>query len=377
MVDIDYYELLEVDRDASFEEIKKSYRKLALKYHPDRNPGNREAEERFKLINEAYQVLSDKEKRALYDRYGKNGLENRGFEGFSHSSFDDIMNFFEEMFGGESFGGFGFGQRGSGEKYPLDLSLQIQIDFNEAFFGAKKEIEFEYKTPCLECKGTGAKNGEFITCPECHGRGQIYYRQGFMTFSQTCPKCSGVGKIAKKMCLKCHGLGYEKKREKITINIPEGIDNEDRIRVSGKGNIGINGQRGDLYITFYVKEDEHFVRYNDDIYLEVPIFFTQAILGETIKIPTPRGEKELKLPPNTKDKEQFRFKGEGAKNVRTKRVGDLIAQVKIEFPKKLNSEQKELLKKLQESFGIDSKPHEKKFENLFDKIKSWFKEQKA
>ena len=371
MVEIDYYELLEVDRTATPEEIKKAYRKLALKYHPDRNPGNKEAEEKFKLINEAYQVLSDREKRALYDRYGKSGLENQGFEGFSHSSYEDIMDFFESVFGG-SFGGFGFGKRRNDQKYPLDLSLEMEISFNEAFFGTKKEIEYEYRVPCNACSGTGAKNGEIQTCPECAGRGQIYYRQGFMTFSQTCPRCKGSGKTAKEKCAKCKGLGYERKREKITINIPEGIDNEDRIRVSGKGNIGINNERGDLYITFYVKEDEHFVRYNDDIYLEVPVFFTQAILGETIKIPTPRGEKELKLPTGAKDKQQFVFRGEGAKNVRTGHIGNLIAQIKIEYPKKLNSEQKELLEKLQESFGIESKPHEKKFESVFDKIKGWF-----
>ena len=370
MIDIDYYELLEVSKDASFEEIKKSYRKLALKYHPDRNPGNKEAEERFKLINEAYQVLSDKEKRALYDRYGKRGLENQGFEGFSHSSYEDIMDFFESVFGG-SFKEFGFG-RSSEQKYSLDLSLEMEITFNEALFGTQKEIEYEYKIPCDACKGTGAKDGILSDCPECRGRGQIFYRQGFMTFSQTCPSCLGSGKITVSKCDKCNGLGFKKNKEKIKINIPEGIDNEDRIRIHKKGNVGFGGERGDLYITFYVQEDEHFVRYNDDIYLEVPIFFTQAILGETINIPTPRGEKELKLPPGTKDKQQFVFKNEGAKNVRTKRVGNLIIQVKIEYPKKLNQEQKELLEKLQKSFGIESKPHEKKFETLFDKIKSWF-----
>ncbi len=371
MVDIDYYEILEVSKTASQEEIKKAYRKLALKYHPDRNPGNKEAEEKFKLINEAYQVLGDKEKRALYDRYGKQGLENRGFEGFSHSSYEDIMDFFESVFGG-SFGGFGFGRERRDQKYQLDLSLQMEIRFDEALFGCQKEIEYEYKSPCPSCKGTGAENGEISTCPECMGRGQIFYRQGFMTFSQTCPKCNGIGEVAAKICSDCKGLGYERKKEKIKINIPEGIDNEDRIRVAGKGNVGPSGERGDLYITFFVEEDEHFVRYNDNIYLEVPVFFTQAILGETIEIPTPRGKKELKLPQGAQDKQQFVFKGEGAKNVRSGKRGDLIAQIKIIYPKKLNEEQRELLRKVQESFSIESKPHEKKFESVFDKIKNWF-----
>ncbi|WP_200762403.1 molecular chaperone DnaJ [Nitrosophilus alvini] len=373
MVDLDYYEILEVERGATFDEIKKAYRKLALKYHPDRNQGNKEAEEKFKLINEAYQVLSDENKRAIYDRYGKSGLENQGFEGFSHSSYEDIMEFFESVFGG-SFGGFGFGNRKrDDQKYPLDLSYEMEISFEEAIFGTQKEIDYEYKIPCSACGGTGAKDRELQVCPECGGNGQIYYRQGFMTFSQTCPRCNGSGRIIKEKCPECKGLGFERKREKITINIPEGIDNGDKIRVSHKGNIGINGQRGDLYITFYVKEDEHFVRYNDDIYLEVPVFFTQAILGETIKIPTPRGEKELKLPAGVKDKEQFVFKGEGVRNVRSGHKGNLIVQIKIVYPKKLTEEQKELLLKLQESFGIESKPHESVFENVFEKIKGWFK----
>ncbi len=374
MVDIDYYEVLEVDRNASFEEIKKAYRKLALKYHPDRNPGNKEAEEKFKLINEAYQVLSDEEKRALYDRYGKAGLENQGFSGFEQSSYDDIMDFFESVFGQAFGGGFGSHHRSRRQdKYPLDLSIEIEISFQEALFGTQKEIEYSYKVPCEACKGTGAKDGKLSACPECHGRGQIYYRQGFMTFSQTCPRCGGSGESAAERCDACGGKGFTTKHETIKINIPEGINSDNRIRVQGKGNMSASGLRGDLYIYVHVQEDDHFVRYNDDIYMEVPIFFTQAALGETITIPTPRGERELKLHPGTTDKEQFVFKGEGFKNVNTGRYGDLIAQVKLIFPKKLTAEQRELLEKLQESFGVESKPHEEKFSSIFDKVKSWFK----
>ncbi len=372
MVDIDYYEILEVDRNASFEEIKKAYRKLALKYHPDRNPGNKEAEEKFKLINEAYQVLSDEEKRALYDRYGKSGLENQGFQGFGNTSYEDIMDFFESVFG-QTFGG-GFTQRRrKEEKYPLDLAIEVEVSFEEALFGTKKDITYRYKAPCEACKGTGAKDARLSTCPECHGRGQIYYRQGFMTFSQTCPRCGGSGESAQEKCPECAGRGYEIKEETITIEIPEGIDSDNRIRVQAKGNVSPSGLRGDLYINIYVKEDEHFVRYNDDIYMEVPVFFTQAALGETITIPTPRGERELRLPIGTKDKEQFIFKGEGFKNIHTGRYGNLIAQVRLIFPKKLTDEQKELLHKLQESFGVESKPHEEKFSSIFDKVKGWFK----
>jgi len=369
-VDIDYYEILEVSRSATLEEIKKAYRRLALKYHPDRNPGDKEAEEKFKLINEAYQVLGDEKKRAIYDRYGKAGLENQGFSGFSQSSYDDIMDFFEQVFG--SAFGRGFGRQRNEQKYPLDLALELEIDFKEALFGVQKEIEYDYKVPCSACRGTGAKDGFLHTCPECHGRGQIYYRQGFMTFSQTCPRCDGRGEVAKEQCPVCYGYGFTTQKERITVDIPEGIDNEDRIRVPLKGNVSPKGQRGDLYITIYVKEDEHFLRHGDDIYMEVPVFFTKALLGETITIPTPRGERELKLKIGTKDKEQFRFKGEGFKNIRTGRKGDLIVQVKIIFPARLSPEQKELVKKLEESFGIESKPHEEKLSSIFDKIKGWF-----
>ena len=371
MVDIDYYEILEVRRDASLEEIKKAYRKLALKYHPDRNPGDKEAEEKFKLINEAYQVLSDEEKRALYDRYGKAGLENRGFGGFSQSSYDDIMDFFEQVFG-STFGG-GFGRRRSERKYPLDLGIEIQISFEESLFGTQKEIEYSYKVPCSACKGTGAAGGILQACSDCGGRGQIYYRQGFMTFSQTCPTCNGSGEVAKDRCQECHGKGFKIEKETITVEIPEGIDNEDRIRVQGRGNVSSDGRRGDLYITVYVEEDEHFLRHGDDIYMEVPIFFTKALLGESITIPTPRGERQLKLHIGTKDKEQFRFKKEGFRNVRTGHVGDLIVQIKIVQPTKLTQEQRELIQKLEESFGVESRHHEEKFSSLFEKIKGWFK----
>ncbi len=371
MVDIDYYEILEVDRSASFEEIKKAYRKLALKYHPDRNPDDKEAEEKFKQINEAYQVLSDKEKRALYDQYGKAGLENQGFSGFDQRSFDDIMDFFESVFG-ETFGG-GFRQRRKEERYPLDLAIEVDISFQEALFGTTREIAYTYKVPCEACKGTGAKGGKLSTCPECQGRGQIYFRQGFMTFSQTCPRCGGSGESAAERCEECTGQGYKTKREKIKIDIPEGVDTGSRIRVQGKGNLSPSGQRGDLYISIHVEEDDHFVRYRDDIYMEVPIFFTQAALGEKITIPTPRGERELQLKVGTKEKEQFVFKGEGFKNIHTGHKGNLIVQVKTVYPDKLNEEQKELLHKLQESFGVESKPHEEKLSSLFDKVKSWFK----
>ncbi len=375
MTELDYYELLEVTKDSDKSTIKKAYRKMAMKYHPDKNPDDTDAEEKFKAVNEAYQVLSDDEKRAIYDRYGKSGLEGHGQGGGFSGGFDDISSIFEEMFGGGGFGGFGGSSRRERKtyNYNLDIAVEVSVEFNEAVFGTKKEIKYTYKDACPDCKGTGAKDGKLSTCPHCQGQGQIHMRQGFMTFAQTCPHCQGTGQAATDKCGTCNGLGYKEKEDKFDVSIPEGVNDGNRIRVSNRGNIAPNGQRGDLYLQINVKEDSHFIRHGDDIYLEVPIFFTQVALGAKIKIPGLRGELQLKIPAGTKDKEQFKFEGEGVKSVQGYGKGDLIVQIKITYPKTLNNEQKELLEKLQESFGLESKPHESNFENMFDKVKGWFK----
>ena len=375
MREMDYYELLEISRDATGAEIKKAYRKLALKYHPDRNPDDQEAEEKFKLINEAYQVLSDDEKRAIYDRYGKEGLAGQGMgSGFGNASMDDIMDIFNSFFGGGSFGGgFGERRRDPSQKYALDFEIELTLAFNEAVFGCQKEIDLRYKRPCSSCGGTGAEEGKLQTCDYCGGQGQVLMRQGAFQFAQTCPKCEGEGRIALNVCSACHGEGYNESEEHVTIDIPAGVDSGNRLRVRGHGNESRNGQRGDLYVTFHVLEDEHFIRSGNDIYIEVPVFFTQAILGETITIPTLDGEKELDLRPGTKDKEQFVFQEEGVPDVHSGRKGRLIAQIKMVLPKKINDEQRELLEKLQESYGVESRPHKSTFESAFERVKSWFK----
>lgn len=374
MEDFDYYEILGVERGASADEIKKGYRKMAMKYHPDRNEGSSDAEEMFKRVNEAYQVLSDEDKRALYDRYGKSGLESHGYSGFSGRNFDDIFgdlgSIFDSVFGG----GFSSGTRKkSGEKYNLDFAMELDLSFKEAIFGCKKEIKVRYKESCSECKGSGAKGGKVESCKDCGGRGQVFMRQGFMTFAQTCPKCQGSGEIVKEKCQKCSGKGYEESSESIEVVIPEGVDTDNRIRVSRKGNIGKDGTRGDLYLVISVEEDEHFLRHGSDVYLQVPLFFTAVPLGATLKIPSLRGELELKIPANTKDKEQFIFRGEGVKDIHSKQKGNLIAQIKITYPDKINDAQRELLEELNHSFGIKSgAPHAKSFEGVFEKIKGWF-----
>jgi len=371
-VEIDYYEILEITRSADSGEIKKAYRKLALQYHPDRNQGDKEAEEKFKAINEAYQVLSDEQKRSTYDRYGQAGLDSQGFSHFSDMRYEDVMgdlgSIFESVFGG----GFSGGSPKQKRKYNLDLEAEVTLAFNEAIFGTKKEVNFSYRKPCDTCEGTGSKDKSKTTCKECKGKGQVYYRQGFMTFAQTCPTCNGKGSVVSNPCSICHGKGFEQVEDKVTIDIPEGIDHDNRIRVAGRGNVDEHGHKGDLYILVHVKEDKHFVRHNDDIYIEVPVFFTQVALGETIKIPTIRGETELELPLGAKDKQQFIFKREGVKNVHTQQLGSMIAQISVRYPKKITKEQRELLQKLQLDFGVNSKNKDENYDGVFDKIKNWF-----
>jgi len=363
-VDFEYYEILQVSKTASKAEIKKAYRKLAMKYHPDKNPDDKEAEEMFKKINEAYEVLSNEDKRALYDQYGKAGLDGHMGSSGGFSGFEDI---FEEF--------FGFGGRSSKPQrrtpYNLDILIEVEIDFKEAVFGVKKEVEFDYFTICKECDGNGAKKSH--TCEMCGGAGQVFVRQGFMSIGQTCPTCSGSGIIIDEECNECKGAGYKVNADKVEIDLPAGVDTGMRMRVSGRGNEDFNHQRGDLYIQIIVKEDKVFKRRDDDIFVEVPVFFTSAILGDKIKIPTLTGEKELEIKPHTKDGKRYLFKGEGIANVHSGLKGNLIAILKIVYPEKLTDEQKELLEQLHKSFGGEVHPHKSIFEEAIDKVKGWFK----
>lgn len=364
MEEFDYYEILEISRGASGNEIKKAYRRLALKFHPDRNQGDKEAEEKFKKINEAYQILSDEQKREIYDKYGKDGLNGGGFGGFDGFDMGDIF---------ESF--FGRGdrkRRAKVDKYELDVELPLTIEFMEAVNGAEKELVYTIKKPCKSCDGTGAKDGKTQSCPTCGGAGQIHRRNGFISFAQTCPKCGGSGTIITQRCGSCHGAGYELEEKKYQFKIPKGVDSGMKIRVAEKGNLSKTGEFGNLYVVIRIKDHEKFIRNGDDVYVEVPIFVTQAMLGETIKISALYDEKELKLNVGTKDGEQFIFQNEGIENVRTKQRGRFIAQIALKMPKKLSDEQITLVKKLQESFGI-SVGESVNDENFFDKIKNLFK----
>ncbi|MSN95791.1 molecular chaperone DnaJ [Campylobacter sp. FMV-PI01] len=360
MSELDYYEILEISKDADSNTIKKAFRKLALKYHPDRNQGNLEAERKFKEINEAYQCLGDEEKRKIYDRYGKAGLgSSSGFRGF-----EDFSDIFESFFGD----GFSRSTKKRVDNYVLDVEINLRVDFKDAVFGTQKELKYKIKKPCKTCDGNGGKKN---TCKTCGGSGKFTQTRGFMSFVSTCPHCNGIGEIIVEKCKKCSGLGYEEEEICFKFDVPKGVDNGMKIRISQKGNLSKSGEYGDLYVNITVKEDDKFIRHGDDVYIEIPIFVTQAMLGENILIPTLRGEKNLKLHIGTKDKEQFILENEGIENIRTKEIGKLIAQISIKMPTKLNDEQIKMIQNLQESFGV--KTNEIAETSLFEKIKGWFK----
>ncbi|TQR29538.1 molecular chaperone DnaJ [Campylobacter sp. MIT 99-7217] len=373
-MEIDYYELLEISQNADKETIKKAYRKLALKYHPDRNQGDKEAEAKFKLINEAYEILSNDEKRSIYDRYGKEGLQGKS-AGFGFEDFD-LGDIFSNFFGG----GFTKSNKNKRsapkeDKYEASFAINLRINFKEAVFGCEKKIDFIFKQSCKECKGSGSKGGVMKTCPKCDGSGQVGLSRGFMTFVQTCENCSGSGVVPEEKCSACGGKGYEEIKENTSIKIPEGVDDGMSLRVPNKGNILKSGARGDLYVKIAVDEDENFIRDGNDVYLEIPVFFTQAALGQKISVPTLRSQALLELPVGAKDGDRFVLANEGIKDLRSGRLGRQIIQINVKFPTSLNAEQKELLNKLNESFGIqnDGLHHEQK--SLFEKITSWFKKE--
>ncbi|WP_104695047.1 molecular chaperone DnaJ [Helicobacter salomonis] len=368
---MDYYEVLGVDKRADKETLKKAYKKLALKYHPDRNLGDKEAEEKFKEINEAYGVLGDEQKRQIYDRYGKEGLEGR-----AGSSFSDLNDIFSSFFGEDSIFGnaFGFSKPETRFKIPKDTLLSLELSFKEAVFGCKKSIKNIYKTLCKDCSGSGAKEGKLSTCGLCKGKGQTYVQQGFMTLSSTCSRCQGRGQIATDKCMSCKGEGFVMASEEFSLDVPEGIDAGNRIRVAQRGNEYQAGKRGDLYLEALVGADEHFVREGMHVFIEVPVFFTSIPLGSTIMVPSLKQELELQIPPNTANRAQFIFKNQGVKDVNSARHGDLIAVIKIVYPERLDDKQRELLLKLHESFGYQSEPYKSVFEVCYGKVKRWWQD---
>lgn len=338
----DYYEVLSVGREATESELKKSYRKLALKYHPDKNPDNQEAEERFKEASEAYAVLSDEKKRRIYDQYGHEGLEGAGFSGTR--GFDDIFSSFGDIF--EDFFGFGSGRRSrSGARSGSDLRYDLTLEFMEAAFGAEKTISIEKAETCPTCGGSGCEPGtQPEICSYCRGTGQATRTQGFFTVSTTCPSCRGKGKTISNPCSNCKGSTQVFVEKTVSVKIPAGIDSGSRLRLTGEGEAGIGGgPSGDLYVFIHVKEHEKFIRKNTDIISMIQISFIQASLGDTIKVDTLEGEETLKIPKGTQYGETFRLPGKGIPSLRGYGRGDQIVQVQIVTPKNLNKKQVALL----------------------------------
>lgn len=354
----DYYEILGISREASSDEIKKAYRKLALKFHPDRNPGNKEAEEKFKESAEAYSVLIDSEKRSIYDRYGHEGLRGEGFTGFT--GFDSsIFRDFEDILGdffGFSFGNF-FGTRSKRRRYypqrGRDLGLELEITLEEAAFGTEKEIKLSRSESCAVCHGSGMSPGtKKSSCHYCQGAGQVRYDQGFFTISRTCTNCRGSGEIITSPCKECYGSGKKKVKRVLTVNIPAGIDDGSRLRVAGEGEAGDAGaSRGDLYILIHIKKHKFFEREDDNLYCQISLSFPQAALGGKVEIPTLEKSEILKIPSGTQAGEVFRLRGKGVRSFHSNGKGDLFVRIKVETPKNLTKDQKELLRKFGQSRG--------------------------
>ena len=380
----DYYELLGAAKTASVDELKKAYRKKAVQYHPDKNPGNKEAEEMFKKVSHAYEILQDPEKRAAYDRYGHAAFEGpgvgvgRGRGGMSGAGgFHDPFDIFREVFGQQGGGGggifdemFGGGGRDSGRD-GSDLRYDLEITLEEAARGAEKEISFRKPATCERCDGTGAEPGsKKITCPTCRGAGQVRRSGGIITFTQVCPTCAGSGSKIEKPCTACHGEGRVVKTAKLNVRIPAGVDNGSRLRSTGNGEAGLaGGHAGDLYIVLSVKEHELFERQEDNLFCEIPIKFTLATLGGTIEVPTLFGKASLKIPVGTQSGTTFRLREKGMPSLRGGRQGDQLVRVHVEVPQSLSPEQRKIL----EDFArISGDAHEPTSKSFFEKAKKFF-----
>ncbi|SBT82046.1 Chaperone protein DnaJ [secondary endosymbiont of Trabutina mannipara] len=370
MAKSDYYKILGISKNAEDREIKKAYKRLAMKFHPDRNQGNTEAEAKFKEIKEAYEVLADAKKRAAYDQYGHSAFEQGSMGGGSGSSSGtDFSEIFGDVFG-DIFGS----SRRQRTKRGSDLRYDIELSLEEAVRGVTREIRFPTLEECDICHGSGTRKGtSAVRCPTCNGQGQIQIRQSFFSVQQTCPNCQGQGKIIKYPCTNCNSNGRVEKVKTISVKIPAGIDTGDRIRLSGEGETGEHSAAGDLYVQVQVRKHPLFKREDNDLYCEVPINFAMAALGGEIEVPTLNSRVKLKIPAETQTGKLFRIRGKGVKSVRGGSQGDLLCRVVVETPVKLSEHQKKLLHELEKSFqgsiGYQNSPRSK---NFFDGVKKFF-----
>ena len=365
----DFYEVLGVNRDASEDDIKKSYRRLAMKYHPDRNPDNPKAEESFKEAKESYEILSDANKRAAYDQYGHAGVDpsaGAGGAGMGGGFADAFGDIFGDIFGGG---------RGRSNVYRgADLRYNLEIGLEEAARGTETKIRIPAMEQCETCDGNGAKPGtKPVKCSTCDGHGQVRMQQGFFSVQQACPKCRGAGKMVESPCPTCRGVGRLKQHKTLSVKIPSGVDEGDRIRLSGEGEAGVNGgPPGDLYVVIHLKAHAVFQREQNDLHCEMPISFTTAALGGDIEIPTLEGYAKIKIPAETQSGKVFRLRGKGIKGVRSSTHGDLLCHVVVETPVNLTVRQRELLNELEAINNKDSGQHNPRAKSWMDKVKEFF-----
>ncbi len=366
----DYYEILGLSRGASESDIKKSYRKLAMKYHPDKNPGDTSAEKAFKEVSEAYEVLSDTEKRNLYDQYGHEGMKAHGYSGPNFHSVDDIFSQFSDIFGGSIFEDFfGGGRRGGGRRSGsrgqpgADLKIELVLTLEDVVSGVKKRVDINRQVKCETCGGSGAKKGtKAETCPTCNGVGRIQQSSGIFSIQRPCPQCLGEGVIIANPCGDCRGQGTVSKKREVSIEVPAGIHEGTRLRMTGEGNAGQRGgPAGDLYCVIRIKQHEFFERHNDDVICEVPITFSEAALGCQIEVPTLRGKAKVTIPGGTQSGELLRLKGQGLPNLEGYGIGSQLIKVIVETPEKLSSKQKRLFEELRELEKAGSRKERKSF----------------
>ena len=371
----DFYELLNVSRDASDQELKTAYRKLAMQHHPDRNPNNPEAEERFKACSEAYQVLSDPDKRAAYDRYGhaafSGGGGNGGGNPFQGGGFagQDMGDIFGDLFG-EMFN-MGGQRKASRVQRGRDLRYDMNLEFEEAVFGKEKEITVKRMDVCGDCQGSGAARGSApATCPQCKGAGQMRFQQGFFSVARTCPKCSGTGTVVTNPCTTCRGDSRVQQEHTIRVKVPAGVEQDTRIRYQGEGEAGsFGGPAGDLYVVLNVKPHKVFERDGDDLHCAIPISFPQAALGTELEIQTLDGPATIKVPEGTQSGREFRLRGKGVPHLNEHGKGDLIVEIRVATPNKLTKAQRDLLKQLGETMTVENTPASR---SLFSKVKDIF-----
>ena len=371
---IDFYEVLSVSRDASDQELKTAYRKLAMQYHPDRNPDDKAAEEKFKECSEAYQVLSDPEKRAAYDRYGhaafNGGGGGAGPFGGGFSGSQDLGDIFGDLFG-EMFNMGGARGKASRVQRGRDLRYEMPLEFEEAVFGVEREIKIRRAEVCTECRGSGAAKGrQPVTCSQCEGRGQQRFQQGFFSVARTCSTCGGTGTVIVDPCTVCRGETRVQTEHKILVKVPAGVEDETRIRYQGEGESGkFGGPAGDLYVVLSVKPHKFFEREGDDLHCVMPISFPQASLGTELDIQTLDGSEALKIPEGTQSGRTFRLRGKGVPHLNDRGKGDLVVEIRVETPSKLSKQQKELLRQLGETMTVDNVPTSR---GILDKVKEMF-----